>query len=109
MEIKSEARLTTFEAISMIVGNSIGTGIIAVPYLATRNSILDVYKRQEGIVSGGGVALVNTIPAVKAYVETLAGDVKTGAAIIARALEEPVRQIAETAAMCIRDRDMALT
>lgn len=42
MEIKSEARLTTFEAISMIVGNSIGTGIIAVPYLATRNSILDV-------------------------------------------------------------------
>ena len=42
MEIKSEAKLTTFEAISMIVGNSIGTGIIAVPYLATRNSMLDV-------------------------------------------------------------------
>lgn len=40
--IKSEAKLTTFEAISMIVGNSIGTGIIAVPYLATRNSMLDV-------------------------------------------------------------------
>ena len=32
--IQSEAHLTTFEAISMIVGNSIGTGIIAVPYLA---------------------------------------------------------------------------
>lgn len=42
MEIKSEAKLTTFEAICMIVGNSIGTGIIAVPYLATKNSILDV-------------------------------------------------------------------
>ena len=42
MEIKSEAKLTTFEAISMIVGNSIGTGIIAVPYLATRTSMLDV-------------------------------------------------------------------
>ena len=42
MEMKSEAKLTTFEAISMIVGNSIGTGIIAVPYLATRNSMLDV-------------------------------------------------------------------
>ena len=42
MEIKSEAKLTTFEAISMIVGNSIGTGIIAVPYLATKNSIIDV-------------------------------------------------------------------
>lgn len=42
MGIKSEAKLTTFEAICMIVGNSIGTGIIAVPYLATRNSILDV-------------------------------------------------------------------
>ena len=42
MEMKSEAKLTTFEAISMIVGNSIGTGIIAVPYLATRNSLFDV-------------------------------------------------------------------
>lgn len=42
MNIKSEAKLTTFEAISMIVGHSIGTGIIAVPYLATRNSMLDV-------------------------------------------------------------------
>ena len=40
--IQSEAKLTTFEAISMIVGNSIGTGIIAVPYLATKNSMLDV-------------------------------------------------------------------
>lgn len=42
MEIQSEAKLTTFEAICMIVGNSIGTGIIAVPYLATKNSMLDV-------------------------------------------------------------------
>ena len=42
MGIQSEAKLTTFEAISMIVGNSIGTGIIAVPYLATKNSMLDV-------------------------------------------------------------------
>ena len=40
--INSEARLSIFEAISMIVGNSIGTGIIAVPYLATKNSMLDV-------------------------------------------------------------------
>ena len=52
---------------------------------------------EEGIVSGGGVALVNTIDAVKKYVETLSGDVKTGAMIIVRALEEPVRQIAENA------------
>ena len=36
-KMNSEAQLTTFEAISMIVGNSIGTGIIAVPYLAVRN------------------------------------------------------------------------
>ena len=42
MEMKSEAKLTTFEAISMIVGNIVGTGIIAVPYLATRNSLFDV-------------------------------------------------------------------
>lgn len=41
-KIDSEARLSTFEAICMIVGNSIGTGIIAVPYLATKNSMLDV-------------------------------------------------------------------
>ena len=52
---------------------------------------------EEGIVAGGGVALANTIPAVKAYVETLSGDEKTGASIIMRALEEPVRQIAENA------------
>lgn len=54
---------------------------------------------EEGIVAGGGVALVNTIPAVADYVDTLAGDVKTGAAIIKRALEEPVRQIAENAGL----------
>jgi len=52
---------------------------------------------EEGIVPGGGVALVNTIPAVQKYVDGLSGDEKTGAAIIVRALEEPVRQIAENA------------
>ena len=52
---------------------------------------------EEGIVPGGGVALCNAIPAVSAYVETLEGDEKTGAKIIERALEEPVRQIAENA------------
>ena len=52
---------------------------------------------QEGIVAGGGVALVNAIPAVAKYVEGLEGDAKTGGAIIVRALEEPVRQIAENA------------
>ena len=43
------------------------------------------------------MALANTIPAVAKYAETLEGDVKTGASIIVRALEEPVRQIAENA------------
>ncbi len=52
---------------------------------------------EEGIVAGGGVALVNAIPAVAKYVKDLAGDEKTGAEIIMRALEEPVRQIAENA------------
>ncbi|MBQ2058609.1 MAG: chaperonin GroEL, partial [Firmicutes bacterium] len=52
---------------------------------------------EEGIVPGGGVALANAIPAVKKYAKTLEGDVKTGAEIIVRALEEPVRQIAENA------------
>ncbi len=54
---------------------------------------------EEGIVSGGGTALVNVIPAVNEYVETLSSDEKTGAAIIMRALEEPVRQIAENAGL----------
>lgn len=52
---------------------------------------------EEGIVPGGGVALANAIPAVAKYVKTLQGDEKTGATIIMRALEEPVRQIAENA------------
>lgn len=42
MKIESEANFTMFESISMIVGHSIGTGIIAVPYLATKNSLRDV-------------------------------------------------------------------
>ncbi|MBS5335331.1 MAG: chaperonin GroEL [Firmicutes bacterium] len=54
---------------------------------------------EEGIVAGGGVALVNAIPAVSEYITDLTGDVKTGAAIIIRALEEPVRQIAENAGL----------
>ncbi len=52
---------------------------------------------EEGIVPGGGVALVNVIPAVQKYADSCEGDVKTGAQIIVRALEEPVRQIAENA------------
>lgn len=51
----------------------------------------------EGIVPGGGVALANAIPTVAKYIKGLAGDEKTGATIIQRALEEPVRQIAENA------------
>ncbi len=52
---------------------------------------------EEGIVSGGGVAMANAIPAVRDYAQTLEADEKTGAKIILRALEEPVRQIAENA------------
>ncbi len=48
----------------------------------------------EGIVPGGGTVLVDVIEKVKALAESLEGDEKTGAHIIARALEEPVRQIA---------------
>jgi len=49
---------------------------------------------EEGIVSGGGTAFINAIPEVEKLVDTLHGDEKTGAAIILRALEEPLRQIA---------------
>ena len=52
---------------------------------------------EEGIVAGGGTAYVSAIPAVEALVETLRGDEKTGAQIIAKALQAPVRQIAENA------------
>lgn len=52
---------------------------------------------EEGIVAGGGVALCSAIPAVSKYIEGLEGDARTGAKIIERALEEPVRQIAENA------------
>ena len=52
---------------------------------------------EEGIVPGGGVALVNVTEAVDKYIATLSGDEKTGAEIIRRALEEPIRQIAENA------------
>ena len=54
---------------------------------------------EEGIVAGGGTALLNAIPAVKALVESLSGDEKTGAAIVLKALEEPVRQIAYNAGL----------
>ena len=54
---------------------------------------------EEGIVAGDGTALINTIETVTKYVETLEGDEKTGAKIVLRALEEPVRQIAENAGL----------
>ena len=52
---------------------------------------------EEGIVAGGGTAYVNAIPAVNELLATLEGDEKTGAAIVAKALEAPVRQIASNA------------
>jgi len=52
---------------------------------------------EEGIVPGGGVALLGAIPALKALVKILDGDEKTGAKIILRAIEEPIRQIATNA------------
>ncbi|MDR0946804.1 MAG: chaperonin GroEL [Ruminococcus sp.] len=53
----------------------------------------------EGIVAGGGTAFVNAIPAVAGIVESLTGDEKTGAQIVLKALEEPVRQIAANAGL----------
>ena len=49
---------------------------------------------EEGIVAGGGVALINAIPAVKALLDTAEGDEKTGVSIVLKALEAPIRQIA---------------
>ena len=54
---------------------------------------------EEGIVAGGGTVYVNAIPAVEQLVEELEGDEKTGARIIAKALEAPIRQIAANAGL----------
>ncbi|MEG1049748.1 MAG: TCP-1/cpn60 chaperonin family protein, partial [Oscillospiraceae bacterium] len=52
-----------------------------------------------GIVAGGGTAFINAMPAVRTLIETLSGDEQTGAKIVLRALEEPVRQIAANAGL----------
>ena len=52
---------------------------------------------EEGIVPGGGVALLNAGKAIK--LDTLEGDERTGASIVARSLEEPVRQLAQNAGL----------
>ena len=52
---------------------------------------------EEGIVPGGGVALLNVLPAVKAEMNKHTGDAKTGVQIVLRSLEEPIRQIATNA------------
>ena len=54
---------------------------------------------QEGIVPGGGIALISTIKPLKAYVETLSGDEKTGAEIVLKAVQAPLKQIALNAGL----------
>ena len=54
---------------------------------------------EEGIVAGGGTALINVIPAVEAVVASLEGDEKTGAQIVAKALAAPMKQIADNAGL----------
>ena len=54
---------------------------------------------EEGIVPGGGTALLGTVPAIKKLVATLNGDAKTGAEIVLRVVEDPVRQIAANAGL----------
>ena len=52
---------------------------------------------EEGIVPGGGVALLNAVTAIK--LDSFEGDERTGAIIVARALEEPIRQLADNAGL----------
>ena len=54
---------------------------------------------EEGIVAGGGTALINAIPSVRALLETTEGDEKTGVSIVLKALEAPIRQIAFNAGL----------
>ncbi|MCI9626216.1 MAG: chaperonin GroEL [Clostridia bacterium] len=54
---------------------------------------------EEGIVAGGGTAFINAIGSVEACMNALEGDEKTGASIVLKALEEPVKQIAANAGL----------
>ena len=54
---------------------------------------------EEGIVAGGGTALLNSIPEVQKLLDTVDSDEKTGVAIVVKALEEPIRQIAKNAGL----------
>ena len=54
---------------------------------------------EEGIVAGGGVALINAIPAVEKLLDTTTGDIKTGIQIVLKALEAPIKQIAKNAGL----------
>ncbi|MBQ8374159.1 MAG: chaperonin GroEL [Clostridia bacterium] len=54
---------------------------------------------EEGYVPGGGTALLSAVPKIQALVDTLNDDEKTGAAIVLKALEEPIRQIAKNAGL----------
>lgn len=54
---------------------------------------------EEGIVAGGGVALINAIPAVAKLLDTTTGDTKTGVQIVLKALEAPIKQIAKNAGL----------
>ena len=54
---------------------------------------------EEGIVAGGGTALVNAIPSVKALLDATEGDEKTGVSIVLKSLEAPIRQIAYNAGL----------
>ncbi len=54
---------------------------------------------QEGIVPGGGIALISTIKAIEKYAKTLSGDEKTGAEIVLKAVQAPLKQIALNAGL----------
>ena len=72
-------------------------GVVLCHDLAELPAVLENYAGKQVFVAGGGTAFVNAIPAVEKLVAKLSGDEKTGASIIAKALQAPIRQIAENA------------
>ncbi len=54
---------------------------------------------EEGIIAGGGVALINTVPEVEKLLEATDGDTKTGVQIVLKTLEAPIKQIAKNAGL----------
>ena len=100
-EIKNQIAVSTSDFDKEKMQERIGklSGGVAVIKVGAATEVEMKAAVEEGIVAGGGTALINAIPAVEKLVPSLDGDEKTGAKIVLRALEAPLRQIAANAGL----------